>query len=475
MTATAHNAPSVRGRVVIFDDEIAMGRILVKALGMEGFEAQAFTNPVEGLAALGGLQADVLLTDIRMPGMDGMQVLERMGRDYPDVPVLILTAYGTVEGAVSAMQAGAFNYITKPFQQSNLVAQIERAIEHRRMTQANIRLSEHLAEGAAPREIIGRSAAIQRVRQMIERTAPTMSSVLITGRSGVGKELVARAIHAQSPRRARPFVAINCPSISPGLIESEMFGYERGAFTGADRSKMGLVELAQGGTLFLDEIAELPGDIQVKLLRLLQEREIQRVGGLKQIRVDLRLVAATNRDLTAEMAAGRFREDLYYRINVVNIEIPDLSERVEDIPLLAVHFLERMSRRLRRSGLRLTPAVLASLTAYSWPGNVRELENILERAVVLSPTPEIDVADVFPSGDPATARAPPSSTPAPPVPAWPIDYHEARLRFEREYLRHLLERAGNITRAAQLSGISRRNLYDKLEKAGLADDLIRKK
>ena len=469
---------TLRGRVVIFDDEVPMGRILVKTLGLQGFEAQAFSNPLEGLQALSRVQPDVLLTDIRMPELDGMSVLTRMRKEWPDVPVLIFTAFGTVEGAVKAMQEGAFNYITKPFDQANLVAQLERAIEHRHMRQENERLSEQLSVMNVQRPIIGSSSALTAVKDMIGRAAPTDASVLITGASGVGKELVARAIHAQSHRRHRRFVAINCPSIPANLIESEMFGYEKGAFTGADRSKMGLVELAQGGTLFLDELAELPMDIQAKLLRVIQEREIQRVGGLKQIPVDLRLIAATNRNLSDEMEKGNFREDLFYRLNVVNIEIPGLAQRRDDIPMLARHFVRELARRLQRPALDISPAALEALADYPWPGNVRELENVLERTAILVGHDVIEPGDIAlgpPSRNsqtPAPAHAPAHAA----TPGMAIDYRQARVHFEREYLQNLIEHAeNNMSRAAQMSGISRRNLYDKLEKAGLAGELTKKR
>jgi DNA-binding NtrC family response regulator len=481
------------GRVVIFDDEPGMGQILVKMLGAQGYDTHAFTNPLEGMNALSDLQPDVLLTDVRMPHLNGMEVLRRMHEELPDVVVLVFTAFGTVEGAVEAMSAGALNYVTKPFDQSNLLAQVARAVEHRRMLQENRRLSQRLSDGSDGSRILGESAAIQQVRDMISRAAPTDSSVLITGRSGVGKELVAAEIHRQSGRSRNRFVAINCPSIPPSLIESEMFGHERGAFTGADRSKMGLIELAQGGTLFLDEIAELPVEIQVKLLRVLQEREIQRVGGLKTINVDLRLVAATNRDLDIEMQERRFRQDLFFRINVINIEIPPLKDRREDIPLIAHSFLSRVERDLVRPGLHITDDAIGVLQDYDWPGNVRELENVLERAVVLSRDEEIGMEDLamdlrrraMPVQETVlkpTAGEEPADDPGGVSPEQTgrdeilINYREARDHFERRYLLSLIDRAGgNMTRAAKLSGISRRNLYDKLEKVGLAEQVIRKR
>ena len=471
---------TLRGTVVVLDDEVSMGRIVVKTLGLHGFDARAFSNPREGLDALREVQPDVLLTDFRMPEMNGLEVIEYMRREWPDVPTLVLTAFGTVEGAVDAMQAGAFNYITKPFEQSNLIAQIARAIEHRRMTLENLRLSEELGGRDRTDTIDGKSSAIELVRDMIRRAAPTDSSVLITGPSGVGKELVARAIHTQSRRQGRRFVAINCPSIPANLIESELFGHERGAFTGADRVKMGLVELAHGGTLFLDEIAELPAETQVKLLRMLQECEIQRVGGLKPIRVDLRVLAATNRDPQTEMRAGRFREDLFFRINVVQIAIPPLCQRAEDVPLLAERILRKVARRMMRPDVKWDDSALEALKAYDWPGNVRELENVIERAVVLSPG-ELITADELTLAPPRLASPALDETQemAPIddefVSPSTLDYRAARDAFERDYLRALLaHNDGNMTRAAKVSGISRRNLYAKLEKLGLATNGLEK-
>lgn len=465
------------GRILIIEDEAPMARILRKSLQTAGYDVEAFTDPRAGLEALKQPPAtDVLLSDMKMPHIDGMSVLEQARTQDPDMPVIIITAYGTIEGAVSAMQAGAFDYITKPFQQGHLLAQIERALEHRHVLQENERLSELFTQQTGQPPMIGRSPAIERVRRMVERTGPTESSVLITGPSGCGKELVARALHQHSGRRGGRFVPINCPSIAPTLIESEMFGYERGAFTGADRSKMGLVELAHQGTLFLDEVAELPSQMQVKLLRLIQEREIQRVGGLRQIPVNLRLIAATNRDLELEMARGTFREDLFYRLNVIRIQIPRLAERIEDIPLIAEHYLEQLGRRFDKPELCLTPEAIDLLQRHSWPGNVRELQNVLERTAILCDHSRID-RDDLPSEwlyeqNQAAKRAATDPAAAPGAGnAWPLDYRQAREHFERSYLHRLLYNVeGNVSQAARISGISRRNLYEKLNKVGLVPD-----
>lgn len=449
----------IQGRIVVFDDEASMGRILVKTLGLEGFEAKAFTNPIEGLEALEKLQPDVLLTDMRMPEMDGMAVLDRMNKEFPDVPVLIVTAFGTVEGAVDAMQTGAFNYITKPFQQGNLLAQITRAMQHRRMLQENVRLSEQTTvfeRGSG--EIVGQSDAIQGVREIISRAAPTDSSVLITGNSGVGKELVARAVHNQSRRGQGRFIAINCPSIPPSLIESEMFGYERGAFTGADRSKMGLMELAEGGTLLLDEVAELPIEMQVKLLRVLQELEFERVGGSATVKVDVRVLASTNSDLDEVVALGLFRQDLLYRLKVVPVHLPPLRERAEDIPLLVEAFLKRCSEPDGRMAREVTPAAMQLLMQYSWPGNIREVQNVIENMVISSSGPVLDVDDMPPDIRSAVPTDGGSTFPV------GITMRELEERAIRETLASV---GGNRRAAAKILGIGLRTLHRKIQDYGL--------
>ncbi len=460
---------------MVVDDEPAMGHILTKSLGADGFNAIAYTDPVAALAAIPNDQPDVILTDVRMPNLGGRELLGKIRAQYPEIPVLIMSAYGTIEDAVAMLRSGAYNYITKPFQHDHLVHQIELAMSHRQLEQEVLKLAEHADTRTKERLIIGSSDAVNHVRETIRKAAQTDSIVLITGESGVGKELVAREIHRLSARGDRRFVAVNCPAVPAGLIESELFGYERGAFTGADRPKMGLIELSAGGTLFLDEIGELPVELQVKLLRVIQEREIQRVGGLRQIPVDLRIIAATNRNLEEEIKAGRFRTDLYYRLKVIAIRVPPLRERTEDIPALANHFISKMARRLGRPDLKLSDSVMDLLKAHAWPGNIREMENILERMATLSASvilkPEDLPTDFF-GGTVSTSAG--SRHEGRDIPAtWPQDYKEARDQFERSYLRQILQASGGkVAVAARISGISRRHLYEKLEKLGLNKEIV---
>jgi len=464
------------GRILIVDDERGMGEILIKSLKLEGLEATAYTDPRAALAAIPSDQPDVILTDVRMPGMTGMELLDAVCRDYPDIPVIVMTAYGTIEDAVATLKAGAFNYITKPFQQEDLLHQLRLAARQRQLELEVARLSEPRAEEEVARKIIGSSAGLAQVREMISRAASTDSAVLINGESGVGKELVAREIHAQSARKNQAFVAINCPAIPVTLIESEMFGHERGAFTGASEPKMGLIELSGGGTLFLDEIGELPLELQPKLLRTLQEREVQRLGGLSPLPVDLRVVSATNRDLEEEIEAGNFRPDLFYRLHVIRIEVPPLRERTEDLAELADYYIDRICRRFNRPVARLEDDALLALKQYRWPGNIREYANVLERMLIFT---EGDVLglDSIPRelrpkdtdrllGVKTSALTSSGGT----LKALPDDYKQAREAFEREYLEALLKRyGGNVTEAAKRSGISRRNLYERLDKYGLKD------
>ncbi len=463
------DAPRGRGTVVVVDDEENMCKILARILSSENYIVTCFTDPVQAIDYIRKTPPDLVLTDMKMPGRTGMDVLRCAREASPHTGVLVMTAYGSIEGATEAMRAGAYDYVTKPFKTDELLLTLSKALERTKLEEQNDALKETIQRQQGAADILGRSPAIQRVLEMIDRVAPTDSAVLIRGESGTGKELVARRVHAISPRHADNFVAINCASIPDTLLESELFGHEKGSFSGADRTKMGLVELASGGTLFLDEIGELPLGLQAKLLRVLQEREIQRVGGLHTIPVDIRLLAATNRDLKAAIAAKEFRQDLYYRLDVITITMPPLRERTGDAQLLTEHFLSTMSRRLRKPRLTISPEAMAMLAAYPFPGNVRELENVVERMVVLCGCQQIELEDI-----PADIRV--SAHGDSPIPMFqagedfpiPVEYKNAKDAFEREYLLKMIASAkGNISEAARVSGISRRHFYEKLEKLGI--------
>lgn len=383
-------------QILIIDDEKNYLLILEALLEEEGYTVTALSDPAMALAYLDESEVDVVITDMKMPGMSGQDVLEHVRRNHPHIPVMIMTAFGTIDRAVEAMKSGAFDYITKPFANDDILLSVRKALKLSHAERQNRLLRESLAEKFGKDAIVGNSKAIQDVLTLAGRVAPSRSTVLVTGESGTGKELVARALHIASDRKEMPFISVNCMSLSAGLLESELFGHEKGSFTGAVALKRGRFELAQGGTLFLDEIGELSPELQVKLLRVLQERTVERVGGTETIAVDFRLVAATNKNLQEEIAAGRFREDLFYRLNVVNIHLPPLRERREDIPILAGHFLRRFSQENSRQVQGFTPGAVDYLSAYEWPGNVRQLENVIERCVVLATHDVIDVDDLPP-------------------------------------------------------------------------------
>lgn len=383
-------------QILIIDDEKNYLLILEALLEEEGYTVTALSDPAMALAYLDESEVDVVITDMKMPGMSGQDVLEHVRRNHPHIPVMIMTAFGTIDRAVEAMKSGAFDYITKPFANDDILLSVRKALKLSHAERQNRLLRESLAEKFGKDAIVGNSKAIQDVLTLAGRVAPSRSTVLVTGESGTGKELVARALHIASDRKEMPFISVNCMSLSAGLLESELFGHEKGSFTGAVALKRGRFELAQGGTLFLDEIGELSPELQVKLLRVLQERTVERVGGTETIAVDFRLVAATNKNLQEEIAAGRFREDLFYRLNVVNIHLPPLRERREDIPILAGHFLRRFSQENSRQVQGFTPGAVDYLSAYEWPGNVRQLENVIERCVVLATRDVIDVDDLPP-------------------------------------------------------------------------------
>ncbi|MFL5291126.1 MAG: sigma-54-dependent transcriptional regulator, partial [Myxococcales bacterium] len=429
----------------------------------------------EAIAALDRDGADVVVTDLVMPKMDGLTLLRKVVARHPDVPVIVVTAHGRIDSAVEAMKAGAFDFLAKPFDHADLKGIIAKASRQSDYNQRNV-VPEERPEGSARRytEIVGKGPRMQELQQIIAKVADAPSTVLIQGESGTGKELVATALHEMSARRERPFIKINCAAIPRELVEAELFGFEKGAFTGAVQSKPGRFELADGGTLFLDEIGEIPVEMQVKLLRAIQESEFERVGGVKTTKVEVRLVAATSRDLGKEIAAARFREDLYYRLNVVPIFLPPLRERREDIPLLVEHFREKYNARLRKNVEKIEDDALTCLMAYSWPGNIRELENVLERTILFTEGPHIRLQDLPPSLRKAAVESPPpvqeSASSGPPGPLKEIVKEQVQA-IERDLIVRGLEvTGGNVTRTARLLKISRKSLQMKMKEFGLRGD-----
>ncbi len=442
-------------RILIVDDEAIVRESLGNWLREEGYLVDVAGSGKETLQKLAESSYDIFLIDIKMPGMDGLQLQRRIREIAPEASIIIMTAYASVETAVEAMKQGAYDYIVKPFDPDQLEHILRNAVERKRLVAENVRLRERIQEMALFHEIVGQSAAIQRVLEQIRLVAMSDTTVLIRGESGTGKELVARAIHANSPRRYMPIVVVNCGALAEGVIESELFGHEKGAFTGAHYRRKGKFELADGGTLFLDEIGDISPKTQVDLLRVLEEKKIFRVGGNTPIPVDFRLIAATNKDLEALVAEGRFREDLYYRINVFSITIPPLRERREDIPLLAEHFLKKFAQSMNKPILGISPEALALLEHYDWPGNVRELQNAIERAVLVCRGREIRPEDL------------------------PLQVNEARgqttgktlAEVERQHIQRILqETKWNISQAARLLGIDRVTLYNKIRKYQLKPD-----
>jgi DNA-binding NtrC family response regulator len=448
--------------VLVADDELNMRRVLEAMLRREGYEVLTAAN---GQEALGGMNAGVhtVITDLKMPVLDGMALLKRLSVDYPDVPVVMITAHGSVENAVEAVKLGAFDYLEKPFEQEQIRQVVAKAINTYTLSRQNARPEEPSVRGRF--RLVGQSPAIKQIYAVVEKVAHTPSTVLITGESGTGKELIARALHENSSRHGGPFIKINCAAIPKTLMESELFGYEKGAFTGAVGAKPGRFELAHGGTLFLDEIGEIPVEMQVKLLRVLQESEFERVGGIKTIKVDVRLVTATNRDLLQDIAGGSFREDLYYRLNVVPIHIPPLRERREDIPLLLEHFLAKFNDRLKKQIDGVSADAIARMVAYHWPGNIRELENMMERTMLFCERPEIQVSDL----PPEIAGLPAAAAPSSPGTASLKEAVRAETeRVERELIQKALdETGGNVTQAARKLKISRKSLQTKMKELGL--------
>ncbi len=440
-------------QILVVDDEEGLREFLAEALELDGHEVSEAESAEAAIESLAGRRFPIVVTDLRMPGMDGLELLRRIKADTPETEVVVLTAHGSVETAVAAMKVGAYDFLQKPIESPAALRRIvDRALERFRL-----RTREEGSRDAAEAPRLGYGSPVMgQVEQALGKVASTQATVLLTGESGTGKELAARSIHARSPRAEGPFLAVNCAALSPQLLESELFGHEKGAFTGATARRRGKLELCEGGTFFLDEVGELEPSLQAKLLRVLQEREFERVGGTQLIRADVRWVAATNRDLTDMMREGRFREDLYHRLAVFPIHLPPLRERREDIPALAAVLLERIGAALGRPGLRLSPALVTQLRHAEWPGNVRELANVLERAAILADGPELRPEHLILL--PGTA---PSASLSAPVPAGDVPLAE----LERQAIVAALARHdGNRKQVAEALGIGVRTLYDKIKR-----------
>ncbi len=451
--------------ILIVDDEPNYQIVLSEFLRDEGFETLTADNGQQALDLVNANDVDLVLTDMQMPGMDGFALLQAIKEQHSTLPVIMITAYGEVEKAVRAMQLGAFNYLTKPFNNDELLACANKAIEHFGLAQENKRLQKEISNRYRFDQLIGKNKAMQQLYSLIERVAPSQATVLITGESGTGKELVARSIHFNSPRSQAPFISVNCAALPEALLESEFFGHERGAFTGAIATRKGKFEAADTGTIFLDEIGEMPLALQVKLLRVLQEKSFERVGGNKTIHVDVRIVAATNKDLKEEVEQHTFREDLYYRLNVVQLPLPPLRERPDDIPLLAEHFVRKYAVQSARPNLTLAPDTIRFLTSLPWDGNVRELENTIERATILCPGSVVEPDDVQPMSGGITGHHEAAVNVS-------LDQlpEEAKLTdvlndIEEKMLKRALEKTNFVqTQAAKRLGITKSLLQYKMKK-----------
>lgn len=448
--------------VLVVDDKENIRKSLKGALGDEGYKVLVASNGTEALEKIKEETPDVVLLDIWMPGPDGIEVLRRIKEEKPELPVIIISGHGTIETAVKATKLGAYDFIEKPLSIDKLLLVLSRALEHRRLAETNKALRARIIQAE---EILGNSEAIRKLKEDIERVAPTDGWVLITGENGTGKELVARQIHFKSNRREQPFVDVNCAAIPEELIESELFGHEKGAFTGATERKRGKFDLAHRGSIFLDEIADMSLKTQAKILRILQEQKFERVGGAEPIQIDVRVIVATNKNLEEEISAGRFREDLYYRLNVIPLHVPPLRERVEDIPIFVEHFLAEFSRRVGVKKKKMSPDAMKMLSAYHWPGNVRELKNVVERLVIMTAGTEITVKNL----PPPIVEEQPSSGEGDPYRAPSLK--EAKLVFEREYLFQKLRQYGNnISKTAEAIGIERSSLHRKIKNYGIEID-----
>jgi len=459
------------GRVLVVDDEASMRDFLGICLRRAGHEVELAASGAVALAALGARAADVVVTDLRMPGeIDGLGLLTAVRTRYPDTEVILVTAFATADTALAAMKQGAYDYLTKPFKVDEINAVIGRALEKRALVAENAALRDQVAGRVRMAQLLGRSKAMQRVFELIGKIHSTRTSVLITGESGTGKELVARALHTEGSRASGRFVAVNCGAIPEELMESELFGHLKGSFTGAVSDRPGLVREADGGTLFLDEIGELSLGLQVKLLRVLQEKKVKPVGGHTELDVDVRVVAATNRELEDEVARGAFRQDLFYRLNVIEVRIPPLRQRREDIALLVEHFLKKQSKEVGRP-ITVSAAALKLLEDYDFPGNVRELENVIERAVALSSSDDLDVDDLPRLRTTAVRSVVEAASAGLELPADGIDLDRLVAEYERAWVAKALDKTGGVRKkAAVLLGISFRSMRYRLAKLGFDKD-----
>ncbi|MBM4288596.1 MAG: sigma-54-dependent Fis family transcriptional regulator [Deltaproteobacteria bacterium] len=448
--------------ILVVDDASAVRENLSELLTEEGYEVDISADGTAALQLLQERAYDLVLTDLSMPGVDGMGVLSYLVNHFPETGCIIITGYGTIQNAVNAMRLGAYDYLCKPVESQELLVVVARALEHQRLRQENILLKKQLRKKFGFDNIIGASEPMCQVFDIIRKVADTDSTVLILGESGTGKELVARAIHYNGYRRGNPLIPVNCGAIPEDLLESELFGHERGAFTHAIRTRIGRFEQAHGGTIFLDEIGDMSPNLQVKILRVLQDHQFERIGGNKTLKVNIRVIAATNRDLQELVQNGRFREDLFYRLNVIPIRIPPLRERRADIPILVDHFIQDFSKKKKKPTPRLTPAAMSRLESYAWPGNVRELENLMERMVILSESEVIDVKDLperFQLTSQETLRFNLE------IPAGGLPLQKIVSDFERQLIIKALDQAGWVkNQAAQLLHLNRTTLVEKIKK-----------
>jgi DNA-binding NtrC family response regulator len=464
--------------LLIIDDEPDILLVMSANLKKEGYAVDTAEDGLDALKKLENQDYDAIIVDHKMPKLTGMELLERLRSNYhrglrgSEIPVIVVTAYGTIEMAVKAMKDGAYSFLTKPIQYEDLSLQVKNAVERRRLSREIENLRQEIEERYQFGNILGRNPRMQEIFQLIRTVAETEATVLIQGESGTGKELIARSIHYNSRRRDRPFVVVSCSALPETLLESELFGHEKGAFTGAIRQRIGRFEMADGGTVFLDEIGEMSMPVQMKLLRVLQEREVERVGGDHAIKVDVRVIAATHKDLHRAMSERMFREDLFYRLNVVPIKLPPLRERLDDVPLLAAHFLRKYSEKNKKKIASISPRAFSSLVRYSYPGNVRELENIIERAVIMEKGDSLNRIDLKHPGMGGNVDILPLI--GSDIQPFRKTKTEVVERFEKEYFSQLLRMySGNMSRAAKHAGINLKNFHEKMARYGLKKEAFK--